>query len=293
MTWGRIDDGARTHAKMDLAKKRAEKTRRGRGDACVAMYRQAIDYCNENGTDGFLTIDSLECLTCDPRPLEIAELLAGAIVKPNGRGLFEKEEGGYLVHDFLDFNDSAEEVRHRKEAAKQRMKARRSGGVRANTQRTISERTANDLGTNSEVRKTFLAGDPDPSRPVPTLCVEPHAREPVTSEHRVPSSPLSASVLAALRSHPTLDIVANPDVSDMLTGRAVASGKRVEWVVASIAAVAADVTGQSLNAGALVQKVRSYVDRSRAPEADKRAGTNAGPTLPPKFNPRIHGSGAA
>ena len=159
--------------------------------------------------------------------------------------------------------------------------------------RCSREHSANDLGTNSEVRKTFLAGDPDPSRPVPTLCVEPHAREPVTSEYRVPSSPLSASVLAALRLHPTLDLVANPDVSDMLTGRAVASGKRVEWVVASIAAVAADVTGQSLNAGALVQKVRSYVDRSRAPEADKRAGTNAGPTLPPKFNPRIHGSGAA
>ena len=185
MTWGRFESGARRHAKMTLAKKRANATRRGRGDSCVAMWREAIDWCNENGTDGFVPAEILEELTCDPKPEEIADFLVGAVVRPGGAGLFERADGGYRVHDFLDFNPSAAEERKRKEAARDRMRENRkrkerSPNVRANAERTDVERGANGDRTRDERSRDVPVApaqaparmrdpdpDPDPRSPQP------------------------------------------------------------------------------------------------------------------------------
>jgi len=273
MSWGRIDDGARQHAKMNLAKQRAEKTRRGRGDACVAMYRQAIDYCNENATDGFVMLDVLDTLTFDPRPVDVAEILVGAVVKPNGKGLFEPGNGGYWVHDFLDFNDSAATVAKRKADARIRMQSKRSGGVRANTPRTTTEPPANEERSSGEVPKVFLAGDPGPARPIShTQAGDPPEPDPKAAAAH---SKLALAALDELRKLPPLEPIADADTANALAGVAGWTGKSEAQIRRAIQDTARKALGSALSRVALFELAKACVQYAHRIQPERAGGSRA------------------
>lgn len=93
MAWLRIDDRVRTHPKIIDA-----------GPAAAWFWFCGICYCREHLTDGFIAKAVLPTLA--PGVTKTAPLVAGLIRS----GLWHESDGGYQVHDFLDWNPSRETV---------------------------------------------------------------------------------------------------------------------------------------------------------------------------------------
>jgi len=110
MPWGRLDDGLYDHPKLDdLGSHRL---------AGVGLWTLAISWCNRRLTDGQVPADRIRLLGGSP---QLAERLVAA-------GFFERIDGGYQIHDFLEFNESRETVEARREADRKRK--RKPGGNR-------------------------------------------------------------------------------------------------------------------------------------------------------------------
>jgi len=93
MAWLRIDDRVRTHPKIAQA-----------GPAAAWLWFCGICYCREHLTNGFIPKPVVSTLALNlPSPWRHAAKLVEV-------RLWEDALGGYLVHDFLDWNPSKEEV---------------------------------------------------------------------------------------------------------------------------------------------------------------------------------------
>lgn len=120
MPWGRLDDSLYDHPKLDaLGRYRL---------SCIGLNTLAQSWCNRWLTDGLVPTDRVERLG---GTVALANRLVDA-------GLWEKVDGGYRIHDFLDYNDSRETVLAQREAARARRRNNvgRSGDVQANVTRT-------------------------------------------------------------------------------------------------------------------------------------------------------------
>lgn len=157
MPWGRLDDSLYDHPKLDaLGKHRL---------AGVGLNTLAMSWSNRYLTDGFVPRE---------RVLRLGGTynLADALVTA---GLWEKVEGGFRIHDFLDYNDSRDDVRRGREAGRERMRYLRS------LRRCSGEQRANNGGTAGEVPNTR----PLPSIPVP-IAAQNAAPRTKTVEKRDP-----------------------------------------------------------------------------------------------------------
>jgi hypothetical protein len=116
MAWGRLDDGFYDHPKIDrLGKDRL---------ACVGLWTLTVSWCNRYLTNGFVPTERVLRLGGTTR-------LAAALT---AAGLWEEVDGGYLIHDFLHFNESADEIREDREAARKRMRLLRDNRRRSREQ---------------------------------------------------------------------------------------------------------------------------------------------------------------
>lgn len=138
MAWVRFDPGFSRH------KKRLRST-----IAMNWLWVCGMDYAVEHMTDGFLPKEVIGTLS---------PLIQGRLLKDTVAGLvrlnaWKEHEDGYLIHDFLEYQEAAAEVRRQREAGKQRARDWRRGRngertphVQANEQRTFGvragERTA-------------------------------------------------------------------------------------------------------------------------------------------------------
>lgn len=107
MAWGRVDDHHYRHPKvLELS----DEHRKG----ALALFWLTISWCNDHLTDGRVPAGAVRLLggTVD----EVAELIRV--------GLWEDAAPGYVVHDYLDFNKSREQVERERE---QRRIAGRAG----------------------------------------------------------------------------------------------------------------------------------------------------------------------
>lgn len=99
------------------------------GNEAWSLWVAAIMYCNRHNTDGFVPLAALatECL---PVPIPIARAkkigdhLCSMRAPPSQHGYFEKADGGYRVHDFLDWNLSKSQVDSKRKADRERKKFR-------------------------------------------------------------------------------------------------------------------------------------------------------------------------
>ncbi len=122
MPWGRVDDHHYRHEKLGELD---EDLRKG----CIALFWLAISWCNDRLTDGRVPGGTVRILGGD-----LAE--ADELVRV---GLWERDGSAYSVHDFLDFNQSKEQVI--------RMRAQRAlaGAAGAKSRWHPDSDTANDL----------------------------------------------------------------------------------------------------------------------------------------------------
>ena len=93
MAWLKIDDRVRTHPKIAKA-----------GPSAAWLWFCGICYCREHLSDGFIPHEVVSALALNlPSPSKHAAKLVDV-------RLWEPADGGYLVHDFLDWNPSKAEV---------------------------------------------------------------------------------------------------------------------------------------------------------------------------------------
>jgi len=93
MPWIRLDDQFPDHPKVIEA-----------GPLASWLYVCGIGYCNRLLTDGFIPLGQVRKLADVDSAGELAARLVAV-------GLWDEAEGGYRIHDYLEYQPSAEEVK--------------------------------------------------------------------------------------------------------------------------------------------------------------------------------------
>jgi len=148
MSWAKFDDRYDDNRKV----RRAWKAHQG----TVGLHAMAVTYCARHETDGLVDVDWLE----DRVPVaRVRRQILSALVT---NGLFEVIDAEhYLVHDYLQYNDSHEVLRGRRRREADRKAALRAGGRGEGVR-------AESAGTNRRL-PSDKPGCPDtPTRPDPT-----------------------------------------------------------------------------------------------------------------------------
>ncbi len=96
MAWTRIDDKFLMNPKIQTA-----------GPLGMALYLAGLIYANANLTDGFI-VESMLPVLCGMAYQTPSKGMAQVLVNLN---LWEKVEGGYQIHDFLEFNKSRDQIK--------------------------------------------------------------------------------------------------------------------------------------------------------------------------------------
>lgn len=122
MPWVRLDDQIFLHPKIVAA-----------GKDATLLHLSALTYASSQLTDGFIPAASLRVVafTVNVNPKHAATLVEV--------GIWESVEGGYRIHDYLEYNPSAEKIRGERADAKARMQRLRSANVRPNKERSSPE----------------------------------------------------------------------------------------------------------------------------------------------------------
>lgn len=200
MPWGRLDDTLYDHEKVEAIEPGMRRL------AALGLWTLANSWCNRKLTDGAIPASRPSRLADDVDPAEVADL-TDALVDAE---LWERRPDGFQVHDFLEYNDSREEVLERRRLDAERARARRRAaqGPSGPTSGTTSDATharrpagvpqdvRENVGTNvppesgeesQHARARPRAADtrPGPARPVPS--------RPETSIDQVPGAVHRAS----------------------------------------------------------------------------------------------------
>lgn len=136
MAWIRLDDQIAHHPKISHA------------GVSAWLWVCCIGYAQKFLTDGFIADSLIGSISAGvPKPLTHIKKLVKV-------GLLDRVDGGYKVHDYLEFNDSAVLVKQKREIDRNRK---------------LSERNPNGIQTESERNpKNVLARAPA-SHPIPSV----------------------------------------------------------------------------------------------------------------------------
>jgi len=145
MAWVKLDDQFPHHPKILRA-----------GPLASWLYVASVCYAAEYLTDGFIPEGALHILAAVPNP----EALAATLVDV---GLWQRAAGGYVIHDYHDYNPSREDVLATREA---RAEAGSRGGV-AKAKQNAGKLPANNQANEQQNPAPSPSPSPSP-RPVPS-----------------------------------------------------------------------------------------------------------------------------
>lgn len=172
MPWFKIDDGFHCHPKALAA-----------GNAAVGLWTRLGAYCSDQLTDGFVP-DAI-ARSYGTRT-ELQRLID---VRMIDRGDHDAYGTGYWLHDYLDFNPSADKVREERAAAAERQR-------RARERREQQEGSHLDSPdesprkSRSTSRRTFGVSHTAPTRPDPTRPISTTSRSTDTSPQQTVEPPV-------------------------------------------------------------------------------------------------------
>jgi len=138
MTWARLDDQLPMHPKV-----------RGLTDAAFRLYICAICWSNMHLSDGYIPDRHLRYMSDVRRPKQCAEQLVQA-------ELWEVTEDGWRIHDYLQYQPSADRVHQEREAKQPRL------------QRWLAKRDASRDASEEPSRDASQDDAPYPSHPIPS-----------------------------------------------------------------------------------------------------------------------------
>ncbi len=165
MTWLKTDDKFPEHRKI-----------RRLTDAAYRLHHTAMCACAKDETDGLVT-------EADIADMEHGTRLRKHIPALVAAGLWDEVDGGWLIHDFLNYNPSHEQQEGKRAAARERQQTWRER-KKAPTDDDVSQR---DNGV-SNAFVTHLSHDPVPTRPVPSRPVPSNGVLRVVGDGRDSSS---------------------------------------------------------------------------------------------------------
>jgi len=136
MAWARIDDNFFSHPKVRKA-----------GKDAVILYMAALCHSNAYMTEGFIADDVLDLIGIQAFQNE-PKSSANKLVEC---GLFIRVEGGYQIHDFLEYNYSRQQINDIKA---KRAQAGRQGGrpTKQNESKTKANEKQNALQNESKTK---------------------------------------------------------------------------------------------------------------------------------------------
>ncbi len=129
MAWARIDDAFFNHPKVRKA-----------GKDAVIFHMAALCHSNAFTTDGFIANDMLELIAVQAFQRK-ANGLADRLVEC---GLWDRIEGGYLIHDYLEYNYSKQQV--------EEIKSKRSAAGKQGGRPTVSKTEPNEKQNESKIK---------------------------------------------------------------------------------------------------------------------------------------------
>lgn len=127
-------------------------------DAAFRLHLHALAHCAEHETDGFVGERVLDGLSKHRGKIKLVTELMGAKTRPDGNPLWKPVAGGWIIHDYLQWNESHEDLDAKREAAKVRQKEHRAPKVRANRAQTEGELFEHFADSASSVREVSGAG---------------------------------------------------------------------------------------------------------------------------------------
>jgi uncharacterized phage protein (TIGR02220 family) len=160
MAWVRLDDGFPDHPKVVKV-----------GPLGETLQVRALCYAGRHLTDGFIPLEAVQRLTVGLGRTK--EKWSSLMVKA---GLWEERDGGFVVHDYLEYNPSRDEVLEARRVAEER--SRKGGLARA-------EQAKRERGR-------FSKSQPETSRQAGGKLVESHqpkTRSPSPSPKEPPIVP--------------------------------------------------------------------------------------------------------
>jgi len=147
VTWVKIDDKFPRHRRLRSL---------GRDIPSKWLHTVALCFCAEHLTDGMIEEYDLEQIIGDAdMPKATGRRCVPKLV---AAGLWEEVDGGYQIRDFLDYNPSSEDVKAKRQAARDRMAALRSLDVRANKTRSSQEVREPQARTQAPTPRTKSSG---------------------------------------------------------------------------------------------------------------------------------------
>lgn len=198
MTWFKIDDAFPEHPKWADLEDDPELW-----SASMSLWMAIGCYCARNLTDGF--ISEARCRRVTPL---VTSRVTDALSALVGAGFLRIVEGGYQMHDYLEYNPSKSEVKRKREQRAKRQKKYRD------KQRNASTDASTD-GVTDESSDASTNTPPGPARPGLTVSKETENararidfRDPLGERDRVPPGAFATRLyVRAMRelSDPTWD----------------------------------------------------------------------------------------
>ncbi len=145
MSWVKLDDGFFRNTKVV-----------GISAESRLIYLAGLCYASASLSDGTVPKGAVKILAAEAGVASTAKRIRELVEA----GLWVENPDGYAIHDYLEHNSSAEDVRSKKDAAKERMQRRRSQNVRANKERTSREVREPDTDTDTELTTTNVVVGP-------------------------------------------------------------------------------------------------------------------------------------
>lgn len=175
MTWAKLDDHLPTNRKWRRVVKKSP--------AAGCLWVASICYSARYLTDGRIPKDELD----EVAPVKAPEKLARLLVE---EGLFEDHGDAWFVHDYLQWNLPAEEVRARQEADRLRKARQRQKGARGVTNGPNGQFVPADVRADEPPDETWDdppdgGGSSTATRPVPSRPSPPSS----SSDSRPPAGP--------------------------------------------------------------------------------------------------------
>lgn len=153
MPWFKVDDGFHCHPKAMRA-----------GTAALGLWVRCGSWSAQQLTEGFVPDEIVK--------LYGTQATAKALV---AAGLFERVDGGYQMHQFLERNPSREKVEEERAAAVERQRRARDKAKRKREEEMSRRDTQQESHQRHGVTETDVTpvsrdrhGPPDPTRPDPT-----------------------------------------------------------------------------------------------------------------------------
>lgn len=284
MTWFRVDDGLLDNPKVEQLHELLSDSEDVL-HAAMHIWLVAGVHSSRNLTDGVVREAKLRTLTQSSR--KRFDQAVDALVAV---GLFTREPGAVAMHDWAEWNPTADEVRQKRERDAARKAGRALPKPSAGTPiGGAADAAENPVGLRAESTTTPNAPDPLPIPiPIPCESARPRARTRVQEQEH---DPRRSAVLEALAQH--LDVWPAPThagIADAVMARQIAGGARPpDWLATAVHEAAGSIldqiaAGVHVSAEERAQRVGKFCQRARAPRPDEapaepdRAALKARPT---------------